>query len=43
MNRMSKILNLALPLTVTAFTGASAAAPLQPVDVFVARQGGQRA
>ena len=43
MNCMSKILSLALRLTVAAFTGASAAAALQPVDVFVARQGGHRA
>jgi len=36
---VSKILSLALLLTVAAFYGASAAAPLQQVDVFVASQG----
>lgn len=40
MNRMSRILNLALLLAVAAFGGASTAAPLQQVEVFVARQGG---
>ena len=40
MNRMSRILNLALLPAVAAFGGASTAAALQQVEVFVARQGG---
>ena len=40
MNRINRTLALAVLLAAAAFSGASAAAPLEQQNVFVARQGG---